>query len=55
MKSTFDCIVGLSEHTLGSEVALGCEARSLMYVGKYDIVNFADRLKSYKLSGYVIH
>ncbi len=35
MKSTFDCMVGLSDHTLGSEVALGAIALGAKVVEKH--------------------
>lgn len=42
MRNTFDCIVGLSDHTLGSEVALGAVALGAKVIEKHVTIKRAD-------------
>ena len=42
MKDTYDCIVGLSDHTFGSEVALGAVALGAKVVEKHVTIKRAD-------------
>lgn len=42
MKNTFDCIVGLSDHTLGSEVALGAVALGAKVIEKHVTIKRED-------------
>lgn len=42
MRNTFDCIVGLSDHTLGSEVALGAVALGAKVVEKHVTIKRTD-------------